>query len=83
MEESINDIPADHNDRTMMTVREVAQLLSIHANTVRRWNNRGILKGYRISPRGDRRFPQGGITRFLAQLHANGGDERKASSNQT
>lgn len=41
---------------SVLTVREVAHLLNIHVNTVRRWSDTGILKSYRIGPRGDRRF---------------------------
>ena len=40
----------------MMTTGEVARLFGVHANTVRRWSDRGIIKAYRIGPRGDRRF---------------------------
>ncbi|GAI26222.1 unnamed protein product, partial [marine sediment metagenome] len=36
--------------KVMLTTRDVAQLLGIHVNTVRRWSNKGILKSYRISP---------------------------------
>lgn len=44
---------------------EVAQLLGIHRNTVRRWSNAGRLKAFRISPRGDRRFLRSEIDRFI------------------
>ncbi len=40
----------------MLTTSEVARLLNVHINTVRRWSNSGILKAYRIGTRGDRRF---------------------------
>ena len=40
----------------MMTVGEVARLLNVHTNTVRRWSERGILKTYRVGPRRDRKF---------------------------
>lgn len=46
----------DLNDTNMLTTGQVARLLHIHPNTVRRWSNRGILISYRISKRGDRRF---------------------------
>jgi len=49
----------------MLTVRDVASLLSVDINTVRRWTNRGILKAYRVGPRGDRRFLQEDIAHFL------------------
>ena len=40
----------------MLTINEVAQVLHVHSNTLRRWTDQGILKAYRIGPRGDRRF---------------------------
>jgi excisionase family DNA binding protein len=51
----------------MLTTSDVARLLNIHINTVRRWSNQGILKTYRIGSRGDRRFRQEDITSFLSQ----------------
>lgn len=52
----------------MLTVREVARLLHVHPNTLRRWSNNGRLKAYRITDRGDRRFKREEISRFLAEL---------------
>jgi excisionase family DNA binding protein len=63
----------------MLTVREVARLLHIHSNTVRRWSDRGIIRAYPITPRGDRRFRREDIARFLAELNANNGNVREAS----
>ncbi len=40
----------------MLTTSEVARILNVHINTVRRWSNQGVLKAYRIGSRGDRRF---------------------------
>jgi len=54
----------------MLTVKEVTRLLHIHSNTLRRWSDAGIIKAYRISHRGDRRFRREDITRFLAKLNA-------------
>jgi len=34
----------------MLAVREVARLLHIHSNTVRRWSDRGIIRAYHITP---------------------------------
>ena len=51
----------------MLTARDVASLLSVDINTVRRWTNKGILKAYRIGPRGDRRFRQEDIALFLIE----------------
>jgi excisionase family DNA binding protein len=52
----------------MLTVREVARLLYVHPNTLRRWSNNERIKAYRITPRGDRRFKREEVARFLAQL---------------
>ena len=49
----------------LMTVKEVAELFNVHPNTVRQWSDQGLLKSYRIGPRGDRRFRQDDITSFL------------------
>ncbi len=52
---------------SMLTISNVAHLLNVHINTVRRWSNQGILKAYRIGSRGDRRFQQKDINSFLSQ----------------
>jgi len=64
----------------MLTVREVARLLNIHSNTVRRWSDRGIIRVYRISRRGDRRFRREDIAHFLVELNVNRGNYKKVSS---
>jgi excisionase family DNA binding protein len=59
---------ANHNDiNSMLTISEVAHLLNVHINTIRRWSNQGILKSYRIGSRGDRRFRQEDIDSFLVE----------------
>ncbi len=53
----------------MMTVREVAQLIHIHANTVRRWSDQGLIRTYRITNRGDRRFKREDVALFIAEFN--------------
>jgi excisionase family DNA binding protein len=69
MEESlvneINKTPGNKGLYAMLTTSEVARLLNVHINTVRRWTNRGELKTYRIGSRGDRRFDPEDIASFL------------------
>ena len=55
----------------MLTVREVAQILHIHNNTVRRWSDQGLQKAYRITSRGDRRFRKEDILKFLEEQNKN------------
>jgi excisionase family DNA binding protein len=52
----------------MLTVREVARLFHIHPNTLRRWSNKGRIKAYRITPRGDRRFKREETAHFSQEL---------------
>ena len=49
----------------MLRPAEAASLLGIHINTLRRWNDRGLIRAYRIGQRGDRRFPREDIDVFL------------------
>jgi excisionase family DNA binding protein len=62
------------NISTMLTTSEVAELLNVHINTVRRWSNRGIIRAYRIGPRGDRRFQEQDIVGFLHEFKTNQGN---------
>jgi excisionase family DNA binding protein len=62
----------------MLTVREVARLLHVHPNTLRRWSNKGRIRAYRITPRGDRRYKREEIARFLAEHNDYAGDLKEA-----
>jgi excisionase family DNA binding protein len=66
----------------MLTVREVARLLHVHPNTLRRWSNKGRIKAYRITPRGDRRFKREEIVRYLAELNSQVDNWKKAEERQ-
>ena len=41
---------------TMLSTGKVARIFNVHASTIRRWSQQGILKAYRNGQRGDRRF---------------------------
>lgn len=62
---------------TMITTAEAAQLLHVHTNTIRRWGDKGVVKSYRIGPRGDRRFIVEDIISLLGELHKNNGSANK------
>jgi excisionase family DNA binding protein len=66
----------------MLTVREVARLLHVHPNTLRRWSNAGRIKSYRITRRGDRRFKREEIAHFLAELNSQAGNWQKTEIRQ-
>ena len=55
----------------LLTTSEASRLLHVHINTVRRWSNRGIVKAYRIGPRGDRRFRKEDVARLLTEPKTN------------
>jgi excisionase family DNA binding protein len=63
----IDEIPISNSGGkySMLTVKEVAGILGIHQNTVRRWSDMGLLRSLRISQRGDRRYKYEDITSFL------------------
>ncbi|MFC1910958.1 helix-turn-helix domain-containing protein [Chloroflexota bacterium] len=64
----------------MITPKEAARLLYVHTNTLKRWSDQGIIKTYRIGPRGDRRFNQGDIARFLIERNPYNNNKRKVRS---
>lgn len=51
----------------MLTASEVADMLHLHVNTVKRLGDRGELPFYRVSKRGDRRFRSADVMRFLTE----------------
>ena len=51
----------------MLTIRQVASFLHISLSTVRRWSDKGMLRFYRIGPRGDRRYLRDDVLRFLEE----------------
>ncbi|MEO6350574.1 MAG: GAF domain-containing protein [Candidatus Limnocylindrales bacterium] len=50
---------------TLLTVGGAADLLGVHANTVRSWTDQGLITCLRINKRGDRRYRHEEIERFL------------------
>ncbi len=62
------DMVANKTIQGLLTTGNVARLLNIHVNTVRRWSDQGILNVYRIGPRGDRRFQRQEVYGLVAKL---------------
>ena len=40
----------------LLTIRQAAEVLNVHVETLRRWDKSGKLKATRINERGDRRY---------------------------
>ena len=60
----------DNNSDPMLTVGEVSTLLHIHPNTLRRWADKGLIKSFCITPRGDRRFTSQDVDEFLNLMNS-------------
>ena len=50
----------------LLTASEVADMLHLHVNTVKRLGDRGELPFFRVCRRGDRRFRLADVMSFLA-----------------
>ena len=55
----------------LLTTNEVADLLRVHPNTVRIWSDLGLIKSYRLGPRGDRRFNAKDLNSFITTVRPN------------
>ena len=53
------------NNSVMFSVADVASILNVHVNTVRRWSNEGRIKSCRIGRRGDRGFTPEDLKDFI------------------
>ena len=53
----------------LLTLREAADILKCHPNTLRNWDKSGQLKAIRIGGRGDRRFKKEDILNFVNQAY--------------
>jgi len=51
----------------LMQVRQAAQALGVHENTIRRWEERGLLQAVRL-PSGVRRFRPEDVERVREQM---------------
>jgi excisionase family DNA binding protein len=40
----------------LLTIRQAAEILNVHVETLRRWDKVGKLKAIRVNERGDRRY---------------------------
>jgi excisionase family DNA binding protein len=60
----------------LLRISDVAEMLHVHPNTLRRWSEQGKIEAYRIGPRGDRRFRQSDISGFIAESNPFKQDER-------
>lgn len=55
-------------ESAMLSVGEACRILHVHDNTLRRWGDQGIIRAYRIGPRGDRRFRRDDVAALLVEV---------------
>ena len=49
----------------LLTLKEACEILKVHPNTLRQWDEKGILKAVRFGQRRDRRYRKEDILNFL------------------
>lgn len=54
-----NDLPK------LLTIRQAAEILNVHIETLRRWDKKGKLKAIIVNERGDRRYDPSDIEAIL------------------
>ncbi|PIR47334.1 DNA-binding protein [Candidatus Uhrbacteria bacterium CG10_big_fil_rev_8_21_14_0_10_50_16] len=52
-------------DDELLTLKEAADLLHCHPNTLRNWDNKGILVAVRFGSRGDRRYRKRDVLKLM------------------
>jgi len=45
-----------NNNKELLTIREVAEMLGVHQQTLRRWDEEGKLKSVRVGKFGHRKY---------------------------
>lgn len=49
----------------LLTIRQAAEILNVHVETLRRWDKAGKLRATRINERGDRRYKPEDLERIV------------------
>lgn len=50
----------------LLTIRQAAEVLNVHVETLRRWDKSGKLKAIIVNERGDRRYDPSDIEKILS-----------------
>lgn len=50
----------------LLTLKETCEILKVHPNTLRQWDEKGILKAVRFGQRKDRRYRKEDISNLLS-----------------
>lgn len=58
-------MPKDQEIPELLTLKEACEILKVHPNTLRQWDEKGILKAVRFGARKDRRYRKQDIIKLL------------------
>lgn len=58
-------MPKDREIPELLTLKEACEILKVHPNTLRQWDQKGILKAVRFGLRRDRRYKKLDIIKLL------------------
>ncbi|MBP9697732.1 MAG: helix-turn-helix domain-containing protein [Candidatus Moranbacteria bacterium] len=53
----------------ILTLQEACEVLNCHPNTLRNWDNKGILKAIRFGTRKDRRYKKEDVLKVINKGH--------------
>ncbi len=57
------------NTERLYTMRQTCKILGVHPNTLRKWDEKGVLKAVRIGLRKDRRWKESAIIDIIYEGH--------------
>jgi len=53
----------------ILTLQQASDILNVHPNTLRNWDNEGVLKAVRYGKRRDRRYRKADVLKLLKNNH--------------
>lgn len=56
----------NNDSSTLLTLQEAAEMLNLHPETLRRWDNSGKLPAVKVNDRGDRKYRKRDIEKLIA-----------------
>jgi DNA-binding transcriptional MerR regulator len=53
----------------LLTLKQTCEILQVHPNTLRQWDDKGILKAVRFGARKDRKYRRLDIEKLISNKH--------------
>ena len=60
-----NSMPRKSKMPQLLTLKQTSELLNVHPNTLRQWDEKGVLKAVRIGVRRDRRYHREDVMKIM------------------